>query len=171
MQAEQERIARPSTTLGGGEVTSTKVERLRRSPQAQSPHAPAESAPASPVPAAWLSEAGLRKDGCVNLIEQFWDGDYANGRVRGEQHEVEAETRCPWCCQFGPKTGPGGGFVETDPPFKRLAAHRCAKGTLLKPPKRTREYWKTVKCDTLLRHQSFDCTQSINVQCYHTRCT
>eukprot|EP01043_Picozoa_sp_COSAG02_P000233 COSAG02_NODE_4_length_69935_cov_46.806590_41_plen_92_part_00 len=40
MQAKQERIARPSTTLGGGEVTSTKVEGLRRSPQAQSPHAP-----------------------------------------------------------------------------------------------------------------------------------
>eukprot|EP01043_Picozoa_sp_COSAG02_P097140 COSAG02_NODE_33383_length_500_cov_9.920200_2_plen_65_part_01 len=31
----------------------------------------------------WLSEAGLRKDGCGNLIEKFWDGDYANGRVRG----------------------------------------------------------------------------------------
>eukprot|EP01043_Picozoa_sp_COSAG02_P073999 COSAG02_NODE_14627_length_1253_cov_1.450607_1_plen_106_part_10 len=32
-----------------------------------------------------------------------------------------------------------------------------------------RALWKTVKCDTLLIHQSFDCTQSINVQCFHTR--
>ena len=33
-----------------------------------------------------------------------------------------------------------------------------------------RNYWKTVKCDTLLRHQSFGCTESINPQCFHTEC-
>jgi hypothetical protein len=36
----------------------------------------------------WLAEAGLRKDGCQNLVEDFWGSVYAEGKVRGERQEV-----------------------------------------------------------------------------------
>ena len=54
------------------------------------------------------------------------------------------ETRC-LVLLIRPKTGPGGGFLETDPTFKRqqdmkakdLKAHRCGTSRLWKPPPRT----------------------------------
>ena len=131
---EETEIAKLVDVRGGGEAEGEPCQHWYKIMWA-----PKDGAEQQPT---WMSEAGLQKEGQRWRIDEFWETEKqkTNGRTKGSRHELSTETRCPWCCQFGPKKGPGGGFLETDPPYKRkqdLKAHRCGTTRRWKPPSRT----------------------------------